>query len=685
MKKIRKKNDKVNFLAKNLYLKLSFIMLFSILFITVGFSALSTTLTMDGSAKFVPVGMIRVMSINQNSLTDVTEIDRGYTLDSINVIIDFDEETGIAVYDVNITNLGQTDKKLTQIIEDIYTNSDVEYELSGLDINDVIEAGESRNFTITFKYKQGVTPESERLNAKLQFVFDDYESNTFPVVFSQEGACTFNGENGTITGSECSDYANQKYIDTGIKLYDTDNWQKDYEIGFTIDSYNPSQQVKQAVFVNAKYEKESLKWPGLVFRRLNTTANFELTQSINNGTKAVAELSGYSLPLDVKILRVSGVVYYSINNGPLVTLQDMNNFNQQFDVTTWFGAAPDESGNAMRHVKATMSNMYIKLGTYVPKQYTIRFNANGGTVSEPVRTVPEFNILGALPTPTNSDEYMFAGWFTDLTYQTRVDPNSVVMEDAEYYAKWVLTKNIEVNGTYYDSIAEAIADNAGTQITIVLHDDVNERVVLSAGSNVTLDLNGHTMTNPELEAVITNNGNLTIRNGTIRNEVTFSVLDNNQGGTLVIDNVTLINTSTKQAVYNNGGHVTIQGNSYLRTDSSQRAAVQNLRSGTTIITGGTIEATNYYAVKNEAGTLIIGSNDGSIDTSTPVIIGKTNGITSSPNYSIYDGIIKGTTAAVNDVNKITNIESNSEIVTGTESINGVTYKTLYLNAISNEP
>lgn len=35
----------------------------SLLFITVGFSALSTSLSIDGSASFTPVGLIRVMSI----------------------------------------------------------------------------------------------------------------------------------------------------------------------------------------------------------------------------------------------------------------------------------------------------------------------------------------------------------------------------------------------------------------------------------------------------------------------------------------------------------------------------------------------------------------------------------------------------------------------------------------------
>ena len=43
----------------------------------------------------------------------------------------------------------------------------------------------------------------------------------FPTVWSQMGKCVFN--NGTISGSECQDYINDDFIDTGIALYSNDN------------------------------------------------------------------------------------------------------------------------------------------------------------------------------------------------------------------------------------------------------------------------------------------------------------------------------------------------------------------------------------------------------------------------------------------------------------------------------
>ena len=148
-----------------------------LLAISVGYSALSTTLTINGMAHFRPVGMIRVLSLEQNSLLYTTEDNHNFTPDTINVLLDINTYDGYAIYDVNITNLGQIDKELTQVINEIFTNDEMDYEMTGLSIGDVIEAGESVDFQIKFKYKGYVTtPLDSRLNAKIRFVFEDYQN-----------------------------------------------------------------------------------------------------------------------------------------------------------------------------------------------------------------------------------------------------------------------------------------------------------------------------------------------------------------------------------------------------------------------------------------------------------------------------------------------------------------------------
>lgn len=154
------------------------------------------------------------------------------------------------------------------------------------------------------------------------------------------------------------------YIDTGVKLYNSDNWQKDYEIGLTITEYNPTSNVNQAVFVNAKYENTSLKWPGLVFRRYDSTNRLELTQSINKGVKESVQITDWTIPYKIKIIRINKKVYYEINDGERLLLQDMSDFNQQFNVNTYFCAADNGSGGAQRFLVGKIQDYYIKMGTY---------------------------------------------------------------------------------------------------------------------------------------------------------------------------------------------------------------------------------------------------------------------------------------------------------------------------------
>ncbi len=184
--------------------------------------------------------------------------------------------------------------------------------------------------------------------------------DTFPKVFELNGSCTFNGGN-NITG--CAEYADQTFIDTGIELYNTENYQKDFEIYFEITEYNPNSQPTtngQETIMNSKLENKNLGYPGLAFRK--NTNKLELTQTIGGNRVAIQEL--YTNVSTVRILRRNRIIYYSFNGGELIELQNTQGFNQQFNVPVWFGASMDENGNAFRHVNATISNIYIKMGSY---------------------------------------------------------------------------------------------------------------------------------------------------------------------------------------------------------------------------------------------------------------------------------------------------------------------------------
>ena len=66
-------------------------------------------------------------------------------------------------------------------------------------------------------------------------------------------------------------------IDTGIKLFDFNNYDKDFEISFDIDSFVLANNNGQATLVNSKYENQSVDYPGFVLRLDNNKKNIELT------------------------------------------------------------------------------------------------------------------------------------------------------------------------------------------------------------------------------------------------------------------------------------------------------------------------------------------------------------------------------------------------------------------------
>ena len=73
---------------------------------------------------------------------------------------------------------------------------------------------------------------------------------------------------------------------------------------------------------------------------------------------------------------------------------------------------------------------------------------------------------------------------------------------------------VEMDGTYYASIADALAVDAETY-EISLYDDLAEDVTIPEGKTVVLDLNGKTLTGVAANKTISNSGTLTVEDGTV--------------------------------------------------------------------------------------------------------------------------------------------------------------------------
>ena len=74
-------------------------------------------------------------------------------------------------------------------------------------------------------------------------------------------------------------------------------------------------------------------------------------------------------------------------------------------------------------------------GEPVVTQFTVTFDANGGTCAEASRQVVSGAAVGTLPTPTRTG-YTFAGWYTAKTGGTQVTASTKVTAAVTWYARW---------------------------------------------------------------------------------------------------------------------------------------------------------------------------------------------------------------------------------------------------------
>ena len=312
----------------------------------------------------------------------------------------------------------------------------------------------------------------------------------------------------------------------------------------------------------------------------------------------------------------------------------------------------------------------------------VNFNPAGGSVSEPIRYVEVNEPVGPLPTPSRT-YHIFDGWFTSNGAQ--ISSSTIITEAVTFTAHWTRTPDVaQIGNALYQTLQDAIndvpTDNTPTTINII--QDTSEFVIIPSGTNITFDMDGITMNAISNSPIIENHGNLTITNGTLSTNAAQSAI-NHVSGTLNISGGRIIATGAKQAVYITGGIVNISGDAYLSSTTNGKPSGSQMErgtvhvvSGTLNVTGGTIIATKQQAISNE-GTTTIGVEDGSIDTTTPVLRGDVYGIKSTGTLYFYDGIAMGRTNSI--VGTISGQETGSTLITsGTQTISGKTYKTAYL-------
>ena len=256
----------------------------------------------------------------------------------------------------------------------------------------------------------------------------------------------------------------------------------------------------------------------------------------------------------------------------------------------------------------------------------------------------------------------------------------------------------ETQGNGYATLSDALKNAGTTESTIVLKNDVTGDFTIAEDQNITLDLNGYTITNTS-NHTITNNGKLTIKDSSTKNtgKITNSThgkgaLVNNYGGIVDIESGTLTReeaTNNSWYVISNDGTMNIKGGSIInKVVKLTSSLIRN--EGEMDISGGYLKH-DFIAVKNDdtgkgelstltvRGDVVIESPEQAIQNWTTAVIsdGTMNGKVSTWGYSgqcgnteITGGTINGNITIGIDNSNLLNSSKIPEVTISNGTING---------------
>ncbi len=192
----------------------------------------------------------------------------------------------------------------------------------------------------------------------------------------------------------------------------------------------------------------------------------------------------------------------------------------------------------------------------------------------------------------------------------------------------VLTLNVnadvvnvaEVDGTKYQDLATALTNADGKTIKLLADVGLSSTFSVAAAKNVTLDLNGHTLTGPTAGYAIENLGTLTIKDtGATKGEIACqatgsSCIANKNGATkMVLDGVHV--KSKFIVVKNEKSELEIKDSTIeVLLDSTLRNSVGVESYGTATITNSTIVTPNVYSTWGSL--MVLPNDDGTLSKTT---------------------------------------------------------------------
>ena len=169
--KKRKFFDKFSYSNRNTNIFLICSFLFVLFGLTIGYSVLSNVLSIKGDVAIRPFKDIRITSVTgpeiSNGAYETYNFKYSHDLLVVNGVLP--NTSSSLTYTITVTNNGTVDMDLIDIINSC-TDSNVYYELNGINLGDTIEAGTSVTFNLILKTNVG---SNNSFTSQLQFIFEE--------------------------------------------------------------------------------------------------------------------------------------------------------------------------------------------------------------------------------------------------------------------------------------------------------------------------------------------------------------------------------------------------------------------------------------------------------------------------------------------------------------------------------
>jgi uncharacterized repeat protein (TIGR02543 family) len=345
----------------------------------------------------------------------------------------------------------------------------------------------------------------------------------------------------------------------------------------------------------------------------------------------------------------------TVNNGDSIGSYDMPDTPTKsgYGFGGWYTSS---GGGGTQFTETTTVTESITVYANWLNQYTVTFNADGGSPATQTKTVNDGSSVGAynMPDDPTRSEYTFDGWYTSTGGSgTQFTAATTVTESITVYANWTvmlttsladalgwLALNAEEGGEYTimlnaneTSAPRTLAYN-GKQVGITIKGDTSERrVTLSANGSLFSVGNGVTLT-------LDNNVTLQGRSGN-----TASLVSVDRGtlvmhtGSKITGNATTSTAGGGVRVYNNGtftmGGGEISGNSASSSASNFGGGGVYVGNGTFTMSSGKISGNTASTNASYSGGGGVHINGGMFTMSGGEISG--NSVSSSYSYYSYYG------------------------------------------------